>query len=73
MSEFLFKLSCRVEACKFSTKETWAQVFSCEFYEIFKNIYFTQHLQATVSETSPTYGYATGALIFYHTLIYLSD
>ena len=28
-------------------KETLAQVFSCEFWEISKNIFFTQHLWAT--------------------------
>ena len=32
---------------KFIKKEALAQVFSCEFCEIFKNIYFTEHLQAT--------------------------
>ena len=30
-------------------KETLAQVFSCEFYEISKNIFFTEHLWATAS------------------------
>ena len=28
-------------------KETLAQVFSCEFFEIFKNTYFTEHLRTT--------------------------
>ena len=28
-------------------KETLAQVFSCEFCEIFKNTYFTEHLRTT--------------------------
>ena len=28
-------------------KETLIQVFSCEFREIFKNTFFTKHLQAT--------------------------
>ena len=45
---FLIKL--QAEACNFLKKETLAQVFSCEFYEIFKNTLFTEHLWVTVSE-----------------------
>ena len=30
-------------------KETLAQVFSCEFCEIFKNTFFTEHLRTTAS------------------------
>ena len=30
-------------------KETLAQVFSCEFYEISKNTFFTEHLRAAAS------------------------
>ena len=37
------------EACNFIRKETLTQVFSCEFCEISKNIFFTEHLWATVS------------------------
>ena len=33
----------------FIKKETLAQVFSCEFWEISKNIFFTEHLWATAS------------------------
>ena len=36
-------------ACNFIKKETLAQVFSCEFYEISKNTFFTEHLWATAS------------------------
>ena len=32
------------QACNFIKKETLAQVFSCEFCEIFKNTFFTEHL-----------------------------
>ena len=32
------------EACNFIKKETLAQVFSCEFCEISKNTFFTEHL-----------------------------
>ena len=37
------------EACNFIKKETMAQVLSCEFCEISKNTFFTEHLQATAS------------------------
>ena len=30
-------------------EETPTPVFSCEFFEIFKKIFFTEHLRATVS------------------------
>ena len=38
------------QACNFIKKETMAQVFSCEFCEISKNNFFTEHLWATASE-----------------------
>ena len=34
----------------FIKKETLAQVFFCEFYEIFKATFFTEHLRMTASE-----------------------
>ena len=37
-------------AYNFIKKETLAQVFSCEFSEISKNTFFTEHLWATASE-----------------------
>ena len=37
------------EACNFIKKETLAQVFSCEFCEIYKNTFFTEHLRAIAS------------------------
>ena len=39
----------RNEACNFVKKEILAQIFSCEFYEISKNNFFTQHLWTTGS------------------------
>ena len=36
-------------ACNFIKKETLAEVFSCEFWEIIKNIFFTEHLGTTTS------------------------
>ena len=38
------------QACSFIKKETLAQVLSCEFCQISKNIFFTEHLWATASE-----------------------
>ena len=38
-------------------KETLAQVFSCEFREIAKNTFFTEHLWATASK-QVTYHYS---------------
>ena len=39
----------RPEVCNFIKQETLAQVFFCEFCEIFKNTYFTEHLWVTTS------------------------
>ena len=37
------------EACNFIKKETLAQAFSCEFCEISKNTFLTEHLWTTAS------------------------
>ena len=34
----------------FFNKEALAQVFSCEFCEVFKSIFFTEHLRTIASE-----------------------
>ena len=39
----------KVEVCNFSKKETLTHVFSCEFREISKNNFFTEHLRTTAS------------------------
>ena len=44
---FLIKL--QAVACNFIKKETRSQVFSCEFYEISKTTFFTEHLWANAS------------------------
>ena len=41
------KKETRTETCNFIKKQTLAKVFSCEFYEIFKNTFFTEHLPVT--------------------------
>ena len=38
------------EPCNFIKKDTLTQFFSCEFSEIFKNIFFTEHLRTTATE-----------------------
>ena len=39
------------KACNFIKKETLAQVFSCEFCEISKNTFFTEHLWTTAFDS----------------------
>ena len=49
-AKFIGKHLCQsLWACNFIKKETAAQVFSCEFYEISKNTFLTEHLWATAS------------------------
>ena len=38
-----------VLSLQFYQKETLTQVFSCEFLDAFKNIFFTEHFRATAS------------------------
>ena len=40
----------QTEACNFLSKETLAEMFSCEFCEISYNTFFTEHLWATASQ-----------------------
>ena len=47
---FLIKL--QADACNHIKKETLTQVFFCEFYEISKNSFFTEHLWVTASDTT---------------------
>ena len=49
--EILLKFTC--ELIQFAwglQKETLAQVFPCEFSEIFKNTYFEEHLRIATSD-----------------------
>ena len=43
-------LKAGLEVCNFIRKEILAQVFSCEFYEISQNTFFTEQLWTTSSE-----------------------
>ena len=45
----------QAQAFDFDTGETLAQVFSCEFCEIFKNTFSTEHLWATAYQTMLKY------------------
>ena len=45
---FLVKL---LEVCNFTKKEPLTQVFSSDFCKIFKNIFFTEQLRVTTSDT----------------------
>ena len=45
------RVSFLIKACNFIKKETLAQVFSCEFCEISKKAFFTEHLWTTASVT----------------------
>ena len=57
----------KTQACNFIKKETLAQVFSCEFCEISKNTFFTEHLRvaASGSITLCIIQYGTGLVSFY--------
>ena len=56
LAKFTGKHLCRVsfliklQACYFIKKEALARVFSCEFCEIFKNMFFTERLWTTASK-----------------------
>ena len=47
LCQSLFLIKLQVEACNFIKKEALAQVFFCEFCEISKNTFFTEHLRET--------------------------
>ena len=49
-ASFLMKF--HAGACNFIKKDTLAQVFSCEFCEISKNTFFTEHLRVTATGVS---------------------
>ena len=52
--EVFFKERCSQKSCcNFIEKETLAQVFSCEFCEISKNAFLTEHLQTAASVNIP--------------------
>ena len=45
----LFLIKLQVSTCNFIKKQTLTQAFSCEFCEIFKNIFFVEHFWVTAS------------------------
>ena len=55
MKKGILRNFAKSEACNFIKKETLAQVFSCEFCEISKNIFFTEHLWTTATAYFPLF------------------
>ena len=56
------------EAFNFIKKETLADVFSCEFCDISKNTFFTEHRRATASrKSSINTQWNTGKIFFINT------
>ena len=53
MSNSLFLIKLQAKACNFIKKEPPKQVLSCEFCEMFKNNFFTEHLRVTASVSGP--------------------
>ena len=49
MLKSLFNKIAGILTCNYIKKKTSAQVFSCEFSEIFKNTFFTEYLRAAAS------------------------
>ena len=49
-TRFSFLIKLQTEAWNVINKGTPAQVFSCEFNKISKNIFFIEHLQVTASQ-----------------------
>ena len=41
--------------CLYQTLLTLAQMFSCEYFEIFRNTFFTSHLLTTASDFNPIF------------------
>ena len=58
---FLIKLP---QVCNFIKKETLTQVFSCEFYEISTNTFFTEHFWWLLLWTLPSRKLSIVNLIF---------
>ena len=54
LQEASLQKTSRLEACNFVKKETLAQVFSCEFCEIFKSTVFTEQHWKTASASTPS-------------------
>ena len=53
----------KLQACNFIKKDALAQEFSCEFCEIFKNTFFTEHLWVSVSVKYQSFGLHLFALL----------
>ena len=52
LCQSLFFIKVALSACNFIKKATLTQVFSCEFWKIFKDFFFTEHLETASNFTS---------------------
>ena len=59
----LFLKSCRTKGLQLYWKETPTQLFSCEYFEIFKNTYFKKHLWTIASVNSRTVIFQEGLVL----------
>ena len=50
------KILKKPQVCNFIKKKTLAQVFSCEFFDIFKGRFFIELLRVSASDCSPPSG-----------------
>ena len=66
MPECLFLIKLQAEAYNFIKKEALAQVFSCEFFIIFKTPFLTEHLHWMLLEILRDYIERYG-LVYKHT------
>ena len=53
------------QGCNFTKIETLAQLLFCEFYEISKNTFFTEHLWVTAFRSSNTKNLKNDDLYFF--------
>ena len=58
-------------ACNFNKKEALAQVFCCEFYEICRNIFFTEYLETASAFFHYIYNIRQNSFILLSVLSYL--
>ena len=74
--EFTGKHLCQTlffKACNVIKKQTLVQVFSCEFCQISKNAFFTEHLWVTASEISVSFWLDAIHFFFSKTILLLNN
>ena len=63
----------RPEACNFIKKETPTKVFSCEFCEVFKNIFFTENVPITSSFCNVSHSFICKEVLYICSNLLLSE